>query len=72
MSDLSTIPTREMNQEQWTQFRKEWVADYAWSYEQECGMTQEDSVTIAEHQWEEYCGQEGWTGRDERIYMSRE
>jgi len=45
-------------------FRESWVKDYIC----ETDVNQE----IAEIYFEDYCGQEGWTRRNERICMERE
>ena len=39
--------------------------------ERNTGMPEEDSVEGAEYQWENYCGQEGWHGRNEDISIKR-
>ncbi|GAF74831.1 unnamed protein product [marine sediment metagenome] len=56
--------TSEFTDDEWKEYRKHWVDFY--KTEMECDQD------IAEIRFEEYCGQEGWTGRDERICMRRE
>ena len=71
MRDLETITTYEMTKEEWLAFRKAWIIQYAADLVTECGMPEEDSVEGAEYQWENYCGQEGWHGRNEDISIKR-
>lgn len=72
MRDIDTLTTREMDQEEWDEMRRRWIAEYSVDIVRECGVPEEDSQSIAECRWEDYCGQEGWTMRDERIHMKRE
>ena len=71
MRDLDTLLTSEMNQEEWSEFRKRWVSGYAKELVIECDEDPEDAETIADIRFEDYVGQEGYTGRDERIADSR-
>lgn len=64
--------TSEMSQEEWTCFRSDWIEGWAKSLQDECGMSQEDADDSAGIDWEKYVGQEGFTGRDERIAMERD
>ena len=72
--DLGELLTSEMTQLEWLRFRDEWITGYANDLVVECGNDPEDPSlqTVAEVRWEDYCGQEGWTGRDERLAMKRE
>ena len=72
MRDLDTLLTSEMSQEEWSEFRHQWIKDYIQECVVECGMEKEDVETIADIRFEDYVGQEGWTMRDEQICMSRE
>ena len=71
MRDLKTITTFEMTEEEWLAFRKAWVIGYAIDLVTECDVPEEDSVETAEYQWENYCNQEGWHGRNEDILIER-
>lgn len=70
--DFKKRLTSEMNEEEWKAFRADWISSWAVSLQQECGMNEKDAADSAEMDWEKYCGQEGWTGRDERMAMERE
>jgi len=71
--DLHMVLVSEMTQEEWLKYREEWIAQYQHDLVTECGMTPTDELKeIAEVRWEQYCGQEGWTGRDERIACERD
>jgi len=72
MRDLDTILTSEMSQEEWTEFRRRWVESYAKELVIECDTDPADATEISNIHFEDYVGQEGWTGRDERIADSRE
>ena len=71
MDDLSLIPTTEMDQAQWLAFRDQWIVDYTQGYIEECNMDPKEAKEFAEAQFENYVGQEGYTGRDERIFALR-
>jgi hypothetical protein len=72
--DLSTVLTTEMTQEEWGQHRADWIARYRRDLVVECGNDPDDPTLddVAEISFEHYCGQEGWTGRDERLRAARE
>lgn len=71
--DLHTVLTSEMSSGEWLKYREEWIAQYQHDLVTECGMAPTDDLKeIAESRWETYCGQEGWTGRDERIAHQRD
>ena len=71
--DLPSLLTSEMTQDEWTQFRKEWIDQFAKDLVTECGETDDEMTRdVAGVHFENYCGQEGWTGRDERIRQERE
>jgi hypothetical protein len=70
--DLSNVTTNEMDKGQWTFFRAQWIDDMAYDLVIECGVAKGDSRQFAEIQFEEYVGQEGFTGRDENIHMKRD
>jgi hypothetical protein len=72
MRDLSKLLTSEMTAEEWKEFRRQWIADYAASLVVECGTSVAQAKEIAPVRFEDYCGQEGWTGRDEQIMVARE
>lgn len=74
MRDLDTLLTSEMTQEEWSKFREDWIAQYKNDLVVECGNDPNDPMlqTVAEVRFEDYCGQEGWTGRDEAIAWARE
>lgn len=71
---LDELLTCEMTQEEWERMRDDWITQYAEDLAVECGSEEPESVRrdVAEIRWEDYCGQEGWAGRDERIIMRRE
>ena len=71
MENLDNTPTREMNQKQWDQFRKDWIKDWAESLVVECGMAEKDAALVAVCRFEDCVGCEGFAGRDERIYDKR-
>ena len=70
-NSLSLIPTTEMDQKQWLAFRDQWIVDYTQGYIEEGGMDPKDAKEYAEFEFENYVGQEGYTGRDERIFARR-
>jgi len=70
---LSKILTCEMTQAEWDQMRDEWIEQYTHDLVIECGNDPGPHLKdVAELQWERYCGQEGWTARDEYIIMARD
>ncbi len=71
MRDLDTLLTHEMNKEEWTEFRRRWIDSYAKELVVECGTDLVDAEMVADVRFEDYIGQEGWTGRDEGIADSR-
>mgnify|MGYP003669235639 CR=1 FL=1 len=56
MRDIDTLTTREMDQEEWDEMRRRWIAEYSVDIVRECGVPEEDSQSM----------------RDERIHMKRE
>ncbi len=70
--NLDHVLTTEMSQGQWDQFRKDWIKSYAESLVTECGQNPVDAIDIADVRFEDYVGQEGWHGRDERIICDRD
>ena len=72
--DLTQLLTYEFTDSEWARYRTAWIEQYRHDLVTECGNDPDDPDldTIAEVRWEDYCGQEGWTGRDERIAMQRE
>ncbi len=72
MRDLKILTTDEMSEEEWLKFRDEWIEEWTESLQLECEFSKEDAEFRAEHDFEKYCGQEGWAGRNERIIMKRE
>ena len=72
MGGLDTLLTSEMDSEQWSAFRKDWIKGMTTDLHVECGVAKEDCALVAELQFEEYVGQEGYTGRDEMIALRRE
>lgn len=63
--------TTEMDKAEWAAFRRDWIKEYAESIVVECGVEPADSKFQAELDWEKYCEQEGWTGRDLEISERR-
>ena len=72
MRILSTITTHEMTDEEWKEFRRQWIADYASGLVLEVGTPISEAHVVAEIRFEDYCGQEGYTARNERILAQRE
>ena len=72
MVGLDTLLTSEMDSEQWSAFRENWIKGMTTDLHVECGVAKEDCALVAELQFEEYVGQEGYTGRDEKISGQRE
>lgn len=71
MRDLDTLLTSEMDSVEWTEFRRRWIESYAKELVVECWAEQNDAEEMAEIRFEDYVGQEGWTGRDEEIAAKR-
>lgn len=69
--DITTLLTSEMTQEEWTEFRKQWIEQEVTGLMVECGMELEDAEFRADIDFESYVGQEGFTGRDERLADAR-
>lgn len=69
--DVTTLLVSEMDRDEWTEFRLQWVDTYITEMMVECGATREEAETIADIRFEDYVGQEGWTGRDEDICAKR-
>ena len=63
--------TTEMDEAEWAAFRKDWIKEWAESIVLECGVDPKDAPLTAELDWEKYCAQEGWTGRDLEISETR-
>lgn len=72
MRDLDTLLTSEMTQEEWTEFRRLWIERYAEELSVECDVPESEAAEIADIRFEDYVGQEGYTGRDEKIAWKRE
>ena len=72
MVGLDTLLTSEMDSEQWSAFRENWIKGMTTDLHVECGVAKEDCAEMAELQFEECVGQEGFTGRDEMIAIRRE
>lgn len=70
--ELDELLTTEMNPTEWNIFRFNWINEYARGLIQEAGWEREDAKERAELDFERYCGQEGWTERDERIAIRRD
>ena len=63
----------EFTDEDLKAFRLDWIKAYAHDLVVECGEPDNETTReVAEIRFEDYCGQEGWTGRDERIAQERE
>jgi len=71
MRDLDILLTSEMTAEEWKKFRKRWIAEYANELHIECGAELEEAKELSGARFEDYVGQEGYTGRNERIYAQR-
>jgi hypothetical protein len=71
MRDIDTLLTSEMNQEEWTEFRRRWMDSYTNDLIIECGVDPQEAAEVADIRFEDYVGQEGFTGRDERIADGR-
>jgi len=71
MRNLDTLLTSEMDQTEWTEFRKRWMDEYAQGLHIECGTDLVGAETIAEIRFEDYVGQEGYSMRDEEIIAGR-
>lgn len=71
MGGLDQLLTSEMDQEQWSAFRLAWIADYKQVLIDECGVGETTASVVAEVEFENYVGQEGYTARDERIAQLR-
>jgi len=71
MRDLNTLLISEMDQEEWTEFRKQWIDGYTQGLIAG-NVPEELADDVADIRFEEYCGQEGYTQRDMEISDSRE
>ena len=69
--DVTKLLTHEMNQEEWTEFRKQWIDSYTSELMIECGTTLEEAESVADIRFEDYVGQEGYTARNEDLYIKR-
>lgn len=69
---MNDLLTSEMTQEEWSEFRRQWIDDYAQSMAIECDCDAEEAKDLAEIRFEDYVGQEGFTGRNERICAQRD
>jgi len=74
LRDVTQLLTTEFTQAEWDRYRLDWIEQYKHDLVVECGEDPNDPdlATVAEVRWEDYCGQEGWTMRDERIACKRE
>lgn len=70
MRDIHKLLTSEMTSFEWAHFRDLWIDAYADSYARETGEPRD--VELAEIRFEDYCGQEGYTARNERIAERRD
>ena len=71
MRSLDELLTSEMRKDEWSEYRRRWIEAYATSLRVECGVTDGAQVQ-AEVCFEDYCGQEGYTARDESIAARRD
>lgn len=72
MRDLDTLLTSEMTPEEWTEFRCNWIKEYAEDIVTECGGSRSDAGQVASIRFEDYVGQEGYTMRDMLIGDARD
>ena len=70
MRDLKLVAYTEMTQEEREAFGVQWREEYAASYHIETG-TKLDAEEV-EYLYDQYLNQEGYSGRDARIEMSRD
>ena len=70
--DLDLLTTSEMTNPEWKRYIREWKKECAEFLVLECGITKKAAKEQAEYDFERYSGQEGYTGRDEKILMRRE
>jgi hypothetical protein len=71
MRNIDELLTSEMNGDEWREFRRRWIADYAEGLVVECGIKGVEAREIAEIRFEDYCGQEGFTMRNEVLLAQR-
>ncbi len=70
--DIDTVLTSEFTKQEWKRFRKDWIKGWEESLVTECGMDPKEAKLCADIDFESYCGQEGYTMRDEQICGLRE
>lgn len=71
MGGLDSLLTTEMDGEQWSAFRLDWIKQHEHDLQVESGLTKELAVVMAPIQFEQCVGQEGFTARNERISTAR-
>jgi hypothetical protein len=69
--EIAKLTTDEMNQEQWDAFREQWIEGWTQGLVEETDLDYDVANCRAYIDFENYVGQEGWTGRDERIRRER-
>jgi len=69
--EIAKLTTDEMNQEQWDAFREQWIEGWTQALVEETDTDYDVANCRAYIAFEYYVGQEGWTGRDERIRRER-
>jgi len=72
MRDLDTLTTHEMTAEEWQEFRRKWIESYANEIIAECDVDPAGARELEDIRFEDYVGQEGYTGRDKRICALRD
>ena len=71
MRDLDTLLTSEMTAEEWKEYRRRWIKEYAKELVIECGTKPHEAAMIADIRFEDFVGQEGFTWRNEKIANER-
>ena len=71
MRNLDELLTSEMTGDEWKEYRRRWIQSYAEELVVECDTDEADAKEIAEIRFEDYCGQEGYTMRNEIIAAKR-
>jgi len=71
MPILDEMLTTEMDDHQWQVYANQWRTAWIKDLVIECGMSKIAAFKQAQHDWENYVGQEGCTRRDEMISANR-
>ena len=65
--DIDELLTSEMTEEEFEEFRQNWINEYAHDLVIECGESPENAMWVAEYRFEDF----SYTMRDEMICVKR-